>query len=123
MLIYQGEVSGDAQRLPGEAQPAQKSVSEGNPHRRWTLSVPTPFGGFFVVLRLGKERRSKERLRSEGDRSPAKISFVYTFLFWNIVCLIGLGIMVSAYFVKSTLGIDLFQSKSFMHDFVYPPTC
>lgn len=62
----------------------------GPSDRRLTISVPTPFGGCFILLWMG---RSSVR---------------------TIDCMIDLGVMVALYIVKSALGIDLFAAKSFL---------
>jgi len=85
-----------------------------------TVSVPTPFGWYFFNLKWGKERRSKFRLAEEGLASKEKISIFYTLILWNFIGLLTLGLTVILYLFKSYLGINLFESKSFLHDFIYP---
>ena len=85
----------------------------------WNVSMPTPFGWYYFLIRFGRERRSIGRLASEGQMSIARLSLAYTLAIWLVFGLIGLGVMVAVYLIKSYAGIDLMQGPSFLHNFAF----
>lgn len=102
----------------------EQTQSEAAARDRATIlkvSVPTPFGWYYMNIRFGQERRSVDRLIREGQLSLKKLSLSYTVALWVVFGLICLGVMVALYIMKSLAGIDLFHGTSFLHNFLYPP--
>lgn len=120
LFVAQHSIEAVAESI-SPSEPLARHAAPNSAVTNITVSVPSPFGAYFFNIRWGKERRSKERLAREGNGSKEKVSIFYTLLIWNILSLIGLGTMVILYLVKSKMGIDLFASKSFLHDMFYPP--
>lgn len=120
LFVAQHSIQAVAESLPA-SEPIAQRATPNTGISNVTVSVPSPFGQYFFNIRWGKEKRSAERLERDGAVSKEKISIFYTLLFWNLLSLIGLGVMVVLYVVKSKMGIDLFASKSFLHDMFYPP--
>lgn len=83
------------------------------------LSMPTPIGRYFFTVRFGRERRTIDRLVDEGQISIAKVSLAYTLAMWSVLGLVGLGVMVGMYILKSFAGINLMDGPSFLHNFLY----
>ena len=121
MLVFRESLG--SQNTPPAVRLSHRSIaaSQASPPQAPSLkvSVPTPFGWFYLNVRAGRERRSLDRLMDEGQVSPAKLSLVYTLAMWIAVGLIGLGGMVSIYLLKSFAGIDLLEGPSFLHDFLF----
>lgn len=86
------------------------------------VSMPTPIGWLYFNIQVGRERRSLDRLAGEGQFSLAKLSLFYTLAMWVIIGLIGLGVMVGVYMLKSMAGINLMRGASFLHNFFYAST-
>lgn len=114
--------------LPGEASdhhapetalPADQTRPAG---RAWTgnhridlrVSIPLPTGRWYVTIVAGPERRSADRLRSEGQTHWLRQAVIYimlmALLLWLAACVIAI-----VYLMKSALGIDLFEGNSPLH--------
>ena len=121
MLVFR-EVAGSNGAIiddgKGDAQSDTTTRQRGS---SLNVSVPTPLGWYFFSISMGRERRSLDRLVNDGQFSLAKLSLFYTLAMWALIGLIGLGVMVGLYMLKSMAGINLMDGSSFLHDFMWPP--
>ena len=119
MFVFR-EAGGSENRAIDSGEELAQAPSSSR-HRATILkvSVPTPFGWYYLNIRFGQERRSVGRLIEEGQLSVRKVSLIYTLALWAVFGFICLGVMVAIYLMKSVAGIDLFQGTSFLHDFIY----
>ncbi len=74
---------------------------------------------YYLTVFAGRDRRTLERLRREGQISTRAMSIAATVA----VCLIaGCGtllLLMAGYVLKSSLGIDLFEGPSVLHDLLF----
>lgn len=117
MIVFR-EIAGAQKAAFAGDDAGQASVAPARP-TILSLSLPTPIGRYFVSVRLGRERRTISRLVEEGQISIARVSLAYTLAMWSVVGLVGLGVMVGMYMLKSLAGIDLLDGPSFLHNFFY----
>lgn len=90
--------------------------------RRWSgrhridlrASVPLPGGRWYVTILAGRERRSPDRLRAEGQTHWLRRATVYVMLM-SLVLWLAVCVLVAIYLVKSALGLDLFDGASPLH--------
>ncbi len=89
-------------------------VWNGNHRIDLRASIPLPTGRWYVTIVAGPERRSAERLRSEGQMHWLRQSAIYVMLMslalWLMVCAVAL-----IYLLKIALDIDLFEGNSPLH--------
>lgn len=106
------DASGDADQNGPEA----KRIWPGHPIDL-RASVPLPGGRWYVTILAGRERRSFDRLRAEGQLAWVQRAAIYMMLLalilWIIVCVVAVF-----YFAKSALGVDFFDGSSPLH-FIY----
>ena len=119
MLVFR-EAAGSRDTLLVDGHGDHAPASASRPRSTvLNISAPTPIGRYFFTIRFGREHRSLDRLIGEGQVSLAKLSLVYTLAMWTVLGLVGLGVMVGIYMLKSMAGIDLLDGASFLHDFFY----
>ncbi len=105
----QSDIGGDDRDAPGIAQRnAPGGESWGRHPVNLRLSIPLPFGRYYVALVAGKERRSGERLASERRKHPLlTLGNVAVFFVLGTVCglaVLALFQLASAYLLTE-LGI------------------
>ena len=82
-----------------------------------SVSVPLPWGRYYVRLVAGKERRSVARLAAEGQTGRVKIALAYLFLALLLLASV-LGCLFVLYVIKCALGIKLTNGDAPLH-FLY----
>lgn len=83
------------------------------------VSLPVLGKRYYLVLLGGKERRSRARLRSEGQDAARRLWIGYALVLGVLLSAsVVFGIML-LYLAKSMLGIDLFDEHSVMHDLFF----
>lgn len=82
-------------------------------------SVPILRTGFYLVVLAGREKRSKTRLRAEGQNGIVKLGIVYSVIFAVLIAAALFGLVVALYIGKSALGIDITEGPSFLHQYFY----
>ncbi len=94
-------------------------LRQGRHSLDFRVSLPVLGKRYYLVLLGGKERRSRARLRSDGQDAARRLwigyALVVSVLFSASVVF---GIML-LYLVKSMLGIDVFDEHSVMHDLFF----
>lgn len=105
--------------------PATKSPPPTKGRHRFAYRASSSVLGrrFYVAIFIGAEKRDDARLQTEKQQKTflrlitTTLGFVWT-LFFVTVVLLGLGVVI-AYLLKSSLGINLFEQHSFLHDYFY----
>ncbi len=96
-----------------QARPATRGWT-GNHKIDLRVSIPLPTGRWYVTVVAGPERRSADRLRSEGQTHWLRQAVIYimlmALLLWLAACVIAI-----VYLLKSALGIDFFEGNSPLH--------
>ncbi len=100
---------GDDRGAPGIA---QRSVPGGESWDRHPvnlrLSIPLPFGRYYVTLVAGTERRGAERLASERRKHPL-LTFGNVAVFFGLGCVCGLALLalfqLASAYLLTQLGI------------------
>lgn len=93
-----------------------------SPDRHKTdFRVSLPFFGRRYYLRFlgGIEQRNDGRLQREGQSCPRRQSLAYTVLLSVLVSSGLVAGVVILYFLKSVLGVDLFQDHSIIHNLIF----
>ncbi len=78
------------------------------------VSIPVPGGRWYVTVVAGPERRSYDRLRSEGQMQWLRQSVIYIMMMALILWITACAVAV-VYLMKSALGIDIFEGDSPLH--------
>ncbi len=104
-----GEIGGDDRGAPGTAQrSAPGGESWGRHPVNLRLSIPLPFGRYYVTLVAGKERRSADRLVSER-RKHALLTLGNVAVFFGLGCVCGLALLalfqLAGAYLLTQLGI------------------
>ena len=81
----------------------------------YRLSIP--LGGRRIYFRIlcGWERRKLSRLIAEGQTNPWLVIAAAALTFWFMMTMTLACIAILVYFVKTAMGIDLFDGPSFLH--------
>ena len=103
------DVGGDDRGAPDTAQrSAPGGESWGRHPVNLRLSIPLPFGRYYVTLVAGKERRAGERLASEQRKHPL-LTFGNLAVFFGLGCLCGLALLalfqLASAYILTQLGI------------------
>ena len=103
------DVGGDDRGVPGTAQrSAPGGESWGRHPVNLRLSIPLPFGRYYVTLVAGKERRGAERLASERRKNPL-LTFGNLAVFFGLGCVCGLALLalfqLASAYLLTQLGI------------------
>ena len=85
----------------------------------YRVSVPVFGRRYYIVLLAGKERRTIARISSEGHNKTWRITLAYAILMSALACAGLVGIIVLLYFVKTMVGVDLFEQNSILHGLFY----
>ena len=97
------DIGGDDRAAPGIARRSAPGGESWNRHPvNLRLSIPLPFGRYYVTLVAGKERRGAERLASERRKHPL-LTFGNLAVFFGLA-LLALFQLASAYLLTQ-LGI------------------
>ncbi len=103
------DIGSDDRGAPGGAQRSAPGGESWDRHAvNLRLSIPLPFGRYYLTLVAGKERRGTERLASERRKHPL-LTFGTLAVFFGLGCVCGLALLAlfqftSAY-VLTQLGI------------------
>ena len=73
----------------------------------------------YVRFMVGEETRTRERLFAEHQVGFGKLVTMAAIGGWVITTSAAAAAVLSAYLLKSALGIDLMEGKSFLHDFFF----
>ncbi len=103
------DVGGDDRGAPGIAQrDAPGGESWGRHPVNLRLSIPLPFGRYYVTLVAGKERRRADRLASERRKHPL-LTFGNLAVFFGLGCVCGLALLalfqLASAYLLTQLGI------------------
>ena len=103
------DVGGDDRGAPGIAErSAPGGESWGRHPVNLRLSIPLPFGRYYVTLVAGKERRGAERLTSERRKHPL-LTFGNLAVFFGLGCVCGLALLalfqLASAYLLTQLGI------------------
>ncbi len=100
-----GEIGGDDRGAPGGA-PGAESWDRHAVNLR--LSIPLPFGRYYVTLVAGKERRGAGRLASERRKHPL-LTFGNVAVFFGLGSVCGLALLallqLASAYLMTQLGI------------------
>ena len=83
------------------------------------LSLPWFNGRHYIRILTGPERRTPQRLHTEGQTGLARISIFYGVILFLFFASAMFGAAIFLYLVKSMLGINIFESHSMLHQFFY----
>ena len=103
------DIGGDDRGAPGTARrSAPGGESWGRHPVNLRLSIPLPFGRYYVTLVAGKERRGAERLASERRKHPL-LTFGNLAVFFGLGCVCGLALLalfqLASAYLLTQLGI------------------
>jgi hypothetical protein len=103
------EIGGDDRGTPGTAQRSAPGGESWDRHPvNLRLSIPLPFGRYYVTLVAGKERRDAERLASERRKHPL-LTFGNVAVFFGLGCVCGLALLalfqLASAYLLTQLGI------------------
>ena len=104
------DIGGDDQgAAPGIAQRSAPGGESWDRHPvNLRLSIPLPFGRYYVTLVAGKERRGAERLASERRKHPL-LTFGNLAVFFGLGCVCGLALLalfqLASAYLLTQLGI------------------
>ena len=103
------DIGGDDRAAPGIARRSAPSGESWNRHPvNLRLSIPLPFGRYYVTLVAGKERRGAERLASERRKHPL-LTFGNLAVFFGLGCICGLALLalfqLASAYLLTQLGI------------------
>lgn len=97
---------------------SRATLPEPSPHLvQYRVSIP--FGRFYVALFIGRERRSRERLRREGQTRAELVNLALFLMGALLVGIATIAIVVGLYIVKSAMGIDILDGPSPFHEWLY----
>ncbi len=104
-----GEIGGGDRRAPGGAQRNAPGAESWDQHAvNLRLSIPLPFGRYYVTLVAGKERRGAGRLASERRKHPL-LTFGNVAVFFGLGCVCGLALLallqLASAYLMTQLGI------------------
>ncbi len=104
-----GDIGGDDRGAPGIAQRSAPGAESWDRHAvNLRLSIPLPFGRYYVTLVAGKERRGADRLASERRKHPL-LTFGNVAVFFGLGCVCGLVLLalfqLASAYVLTQLGI------------------
>ncbi len=104
-----GDIGGDDRGAPGGAQRSAPGAESWDRHAvNLRLSIPLPFGRYYVTLVAGKERRSADRLASERRKHPL-LTFGNVAVFFGLGCVCGLALLalfqLASAYLLTQLGI------------------
>ncbi len=74
MFVFREAGGSENTAINSGKEQAQASSSSRHPATILKVSVPTPFGWYYINIRFGQERRSVDRLIEEGQLSVKKVS-------------------------------------------------
>ncbi len=103
------DIGGDDRDAPGIAQRSAPGGESWDRHPvNLRLSIPLPFGRYYVALVAGKERRSGERLASERRKHPL-LTFGNVAVFFVLGTVCGLAVLalfqLASAYLLTELGI------------------
>ena len=79
--------------------------------RRFGIGVPGR--RYYLAIRIGRERRTSDRLAGEGQRQVSLAFLIYCVA--GSLFFAAFGLICFAYLLKSMAGINIFERASVLH--------
>ncbi len=97
------DIGGDDRSAPDIAQRSAPGAESWDRHAvNLRLSIPLPFGRYYVTLVAGKERRGAGRLASERRKHPLR-TLGNLAVFYGLGCVCGLAFLALFHLVSAYL--------------------
>ncbi len=101
------DIGGDDRGAPDIAQRSAPGAESWDRHAvNLRLSIPLPFGRYYVTLVAGKERRGAGRLASERRKHPL-LTLGNLAVFYGLGCVCGLAFLALFHLVSAYLLTQL----------------
>jgi len=87
---------------------------------RYQVSVPAFGRRYYLAFFAGRERRSAERLKAEGQLSPRRLGLVYLAAFWLFFSVTGAGLMLALQLLRLAAGDQLLSASLALVPYAQP---
>lgn len=114
--------AGVAATLSSEQLRALSAATQPTPsHHRIEYRVSVGLFGrrYYCTVFAGRDRRTLDRLRREGQISARAMSIAATVALFLVAGCGALLFVMAGYVLKSALGLDFFDGPSILHDYFF----